>query len=183
MGMMQISAEQGQLLAMLARAMGAKRVLEVGVFTGYSALCVAAELPADGVLVGCDVSDEWTSIAKPYWEEAGVADRIDLRLGDANETLSALIDSGESGTYDLAFIDADKVEYGGYYDRVLELLRPDGLMALDNMLMGGRVLDPETTEEGPRHVIDLTKRIWADERVEPVFNPVGDGVVFVRKRG
>lgn len=182
LGMMQISAEQGQLMAMFARSHGARRVIEVGVFTGYSALCVARELPEDGVLVACDNSDEWTSLAKPYWEEAGVANRIDLRIGEASNTLAAMIDEGEAGTYDFAFIDADKEGYSGYYEQVLELLRPDGICAFDNMLMGGRVLDPETTDPGPRHIIDLTKQIWSDERVDPVFVPVGDGVVFVRKR-
>ena len=182
MGGMQISAEQGQLMALLARTMGAKRALEVGVFTGYSALCVAQELPADGLLVACDVSEEWTSIARRYWKEAGVAERIDLRLGDAARTLADMIAAGQAASFDFAFIDADKEGYGGYYEQVLELLRPGGLMALDNMLMGGRVLDAETTEPGPAHVLELSRRIWSDERVDPVFVPVGDGVVLVQKR-
>ena len=182
MGVMQISAEQGQLLALLARSLGARRVIEVGVFTGYSALCVAAALPADGLLVACDLSDEWTSVARPFWKEAGVDERIDLRLGEASQTLAKMIDSKEEGSFDMAFIDADKEGYGGYYEQVLRLLRPGGLMALDNMLMGGRVLEPESADPGVRHIHELTGIIYEDARVEPVFLPVGDGVVLVQKR-
>jgi len=181
MARMQISAEQGQFLSQLVSLMGARRVLEVGVFTGYSALCMAQALPADGRLVACDLSEEWTSIGRSFWEEAGVAERIELRLGDASETLSALLEDGEAGSFDLAFVDADKEGYGGYCEQVFQLLRPGGLVAFDNMLMGGRVLDPDTTDPGPRHVLDLTERLWADERVEPVFVPMGDGVVLLRK--
>ncbi len=143
MAMMQISPEQGQFLALLVRALQARRCLEVGTFTGYSTLVVALALPEDGRVTACDVSEEWTSIARRYWQEAGVADKIDLHLAPALETLDRLIAQGEGGLYDFAFIDADKTNYWNYYERALRLLRPGGLIAVDNTLWNGRVADPE----------------------------------------
>lgn len=181
MGIMQISPEQGHLLTMLAKLMNAKRAVEVGVFTGYSALCLAEGLADGGCLVACDLSEEWTDMAKAHWETAGVNERIDLRIGAATETMDAMLAAGDAATYDIGFVDADKEGYGGYVEQVLQLLRPGGVLALDNMLMGGRVLDANTDDPGPRHIIDLTKQLWADERVEPVFIPIGDGLVLLRK--
>lgn len=181
MARMQISVEQGRLMGVLTLILGAKRALEVGVFTGYSALCVAQHLPPDGTLVACDVSDEWTSIAKPFWEEAGVADRIELRLGPAQETLQSLIDEGDGG-YDLAFIDADKSGYPTYYEQCLTLLRPGGAIAIDNVFWSGSVADPERQDEVPVLLRELTDRIFADDRVDACHVPIGDGVLLARKR-
>lgn len=181
-GRMQISPDQAQLLALLARSVGARRAIEVGVFTGYSALAVAEALPADGTLLACDVSEEWTSVARRYWAEAGVADRIDLRLAPARETLAARIEAGAAGSFDFAFVDADKEGYPGYYEQCLTLLRPGGIVALDNMLYGGEVVaDTPPSPEG-RILRDLATAIFADERVDPAFLTVGDGVVVARKR-
>jgi predicted O-methyltransferase YrrM len=139
-------------------------------------------LPADGCLVACDISSEWTDLAQPYWKAAGVAERIDLRLGEAKHTLDAMLAAGEAGTYDFAFVDADKEGYGDYVAQLFELLRPGGILSLDNMLMGGRVLDAETEDPGPRHIIELSQTLWHDPRFEPVFVPVGDGLALLRKR-
>ena len=141
--LMQIGPEQGQLMALLAKSINAKRCIEIGVFTGYSALVVALALPDAGKIIACDVNEEWTSIGRRYWKEAGVDHKIDLRLQPALQTLDSLIVAGESGTYDYAFIDADKPNYDAYYERVLQLLRPGGLMVIDNVLWSGRVADPE----------------------------------------
>jgi len=180
---MQISVEQGRLMSLLTGLAGARRAIEVGVFTGYSALCVAERLPPDGVLVACDVSQEWTGIGRRHWEEAGVADRIDLRIGPAAETLSAMIAAGESGTYDLAFIDADKEPYDVYYERCLELLRPGGLVLIDNVFMHGRAVEPEADDAAGKAVKALTAKIAEDDRVEPALVPIGDGLMLARKRG
>lgn len=182
MAIMQISVEQGRLMEMLARSLGVRRALEVGVFTGYSAMCVARALPADGKLVACDVSEEWTSVARRYWQEAGVADRIELRLAPASETLAALSGAGESGTYDFAFIDADKEAYPVYYEKCLALLRPGGMLAIDNMFMNGKVFDDAPQGDGSRVVRKLAEAIFADERVEPSLVPIGDGLLLARKR-
>lgn len=179
---MQISPEQGRFHALLARLVDARRALEIGVFTGYSALCVAERLPADGVLVACDVSSEYTSIARPFWQEAGVADRIDLRLGPAIDTLEALLAAGEAGTYDLAFIDADKENNGRYYERCLELLRPGGVVAVDNVFAGGDAFDASTTDEEGLGARALNARVMADARVDAVLVPLSDGVLVARKR-
>lgn len=180
-GYLQISVEQGRLMAMLASAIGARRCLEVGVFTGYSALCVAERLPPDGRLVACDVSEEWTSIGRRFWQEAGVADRIDLRLGPASDTLATLVAGGEAGTYDFAFIDADKEGYDDYYEKCLILLRTDGIIAIDNIFMHGRTFDPATTDGPPAAVRQVTSKIFADSRVDPALVPIGDGLLLVRK--
>ena len=179
---MQISPEQGQLMAVLAQMLGVTRALEVGTFTGYSALCISQVLPEDGKLVACDLSEEWTSVAQRYWQEAGVSDRIDLRLGTASETLQTMIDQGESGSYDFAFIDADKEGYDGYYEQCLTLIRSGGVITLDNAFMGGEVA--ETTPVHPESAIvrELLLKISKDERVDAALIPVGDGLLLARKR-
>ena len=179
---MQIGMEQGRLMAQLATMIGARRCLEVGVFTGYSALCVAERLPPDGRLVACDISEEYTAIGKPFWEEAGVADRIELRLGAASETLAALLDEGQGGSFDFAFIDADKGGYDGYYEKCLRLARSGGLVVLDNAFLRGATFDAEDETERAVAMRGLLTRISADERVDASILPVGDGIVIARKR-
>ncbi|MEW9530543.1 DUF2218 domain-containing protein [Microbispora sp. NPDC049125] len=176
---MQISSDEGALLTMLVRMVGARNAVEVGVFTGYSSICIARGLPEDGRLLACDVSDEWTSIAREYWERAGVADRIELKIGPAIETLRAL----PSEPYiDIAFIDADKVNYPAYYEAIVQRLRPGGLVVLDNVFLGGRVFDPAFQEEHHRAVRGLNDLIVADDRVDSVMLPVRDGVTLARRR-
>ena len=179
---MQVSAEQGALLALLVELIGARRCLEVGTFTGYSSTAVALALPGDGRITCCDVSEEWTSIARKYWSEAGVADRVDLRLGPAADTLDDLLAAGEEGTFDLAFIDADKVGYDGYYERALRLVRPGGLIALDNTLWGGRVIDDDVTDEDTGAIRALNAKLADDQRVTLCLLPVSDGVTLARRR-
>lgn len=174
---MQISHDEGELLTMLVRLTGARRAVEVGTFTGYSSICVARGLPSDGHLLCCDVSEEYTSVARRYWERAGVADKIELRIAPAVETLSSL----PSEPYlDFAFIDADKTGYASYVEEILPRLRPGGLMVLDNMLWHGEVLDPES-DDG-RAVAELNAALVADDRVDVVLLPVRDGVSLARKR-
>ncbi len=182
MAMMQISPEQGQVMALLVRLIGAKLCLEVGTFTGYSALRVAEALPPDGRLVCCDINDEWTSIARRYWEEAGVAQKIELHLAPAQETLEKLIAAGEVGRFDFAFIDADKTGYDGYYEATLQLLRPGGLIVLDNMLMRGRVIDPADTSAEVESQRRLSQKLRDDQRVEIAMLPIADGVTLAMKR-
>ncbi len=179
---MQISPEQGQMMALLVELLGAKHAIEVGVFTGYSALSVARALPADGRLIACDVSEEWTTVARRYWEEAGVAGKIDLRLAPALETLDALLAGGRAGSFDFAFIDADKQNYDGYYERCLTLLRPGGLLAVDNALWGGDVADESNQEDSTRAIRALNAKMAADERVTASLVPIGDGLHLARKR-
>lgn len=179
---MQFAPEAAQLVAMLLKLMGAKRGLEVGTFTGYSALSAALALPADGKLVCCDISKEFTDVAKRHWAQAGVADKIELRLGPALDTLDALIAAGEAGRFDFMLIDADKTSYDGYYERGLTLLRAGGLMAIDNVLWGGSVADPKETDESTRALRALNKKIAKDERVDINLLPIGDGLSLVRKR-
>jgi len=179
---MQIGPEQGCLMAFLARLTGARRALEIGTFTGYSALAVALALPEDGLLVACDVSEEWTAVARRYWEEAGVAGRIDLRLAPALETLDALLADGEDGSFDFAFIDADKESYHDYYERTLRLLRPGGLAIVDNTLWSGRVADPSVHDASTETIRAFNARLEADDRVDLAMLPVGDGVTLARKR-
>jgi predicted O-methyltransferase YrrM len=181
MARMQISPEQGQFMALLARLMGARRCIEVGVFTGYSSLAVALALPEDGSIVACDVSEAWTSVARRYWAEAGVAHKIELRLAPALETLDALHASGAAGTFDLAFIDADKVNYLDYYERVLVLLRPGGLAVADNTLWSGRVADPEVADADTVALRHFNECLYRDARVDLVMLPVGDGLTLARK--
>ena len=181
-GRMQIAPEQGQFMAMLTRLVNARCAIEVGVFTGYSGLSVARALPEDGKLVACDVSEEWTAIARRYWKEAGVDGRIDLRLAPATETLDALIAGGGAGSYDIAFIDADKANYDAYYERCLTLLRPGGLIMIDNVLWGGSVIDAEDQSQDTVAIRALNTKIGKDDRVECVILPVGDGLTLARKR-
>ncbi|MGH2924825.1 MAG: O-methyltransferase [Solirubrobacterales bacterium] len=176
---MQIGADQGAFITMLMRLIGARRALELGTFTGYSAICIARGLPDDGELVACDLSDEWTSIARRYWAEAGVAERIDLRLGPALETLRAL---PSSEPFDFAFIDADKAEYPDYYEECLRLVRPGGLLMLDNVFRDGKVLDPADDDPRTRATREVNDRAAADERVDVVMLPVADGITLARKR-
>jgi predicted O-methyltransferase YrrM len=179
---MQIAPEQGAFMTLLVGLIGARRCIEVGTFTGYSSTCIASALPQDGLLVCCDVSTEWTDVAQRYWAEAGVADRIDLRIAPAVETLDAMIAAGESETYDFAFIDADKGGYAAYYERLLQLVRPGGLLALDNVLWGGDVADPAVDDDNTRAIRAINATIAADERVSPVMLPLADGVTLARKR-
>lgn len=181
-GGMQISPEQGQLMAMLVRLTGARRCIEVGVFTGYSSLCVALALPDDGHIIACDVSQEWTDIAHRYWEHAGVADKIELRLGHALRTLDALIADGQKGQFDFAFIDADKSSYPGYYERVLTLLRHGGLAAIDNTLWSGKVAEAATDDKTARLFRTFNDQLLRDERIDLSVLPIGDGLTLARKR-
>jgi len=181
MGMMQIGADQGALLRLLIRLVGARRALEIGTFTGYSALAVADALPADGRLVCCDISDEWTRIARRYWNEAGVAGRIDLRLAPATETLRDLLRDPGPGSFDFAFIDADKTGYDGYYEACLMLLRSGGLMAFDNTLWSGKVADPAQTDADTMALRALNLRVRDDPRVTSCLVSVGDGVLLALK--
>jgi predicted O-methyltransferase YrrM len=182
MGMMQISADQGALLALLVRTIGARRAIEIGTFTGYSALAVASALPADGKLICCDISDEWTRIGRRYWDEAGVAQRIDLRLGPALATLDALMHEAGTGTFDFAFIDADKGNYDAYYEACLKLVREGGLIALDNMLWGGQVVEADAHDADTDALRALNAKIRDDKRVDACLLTVGDGVMLARKR-
>jgi caffeoyl-CoA O-methyltransferase len=179
---MQIAPEQGAFLGLLVELIGARRCIEVGTFTGYSSTVVALALPEDGRLVCCDVSEEWTSLAEKYWDEAGVAGKIDLRIAPAAETLDRLLADGEQDTYDFAFIDADKAGYDGYYERVLRLVRPGGLIALDNTLWGGQVLDPDADDKDTRALRALNAKLAEDERVTLCLLPLADGVTLARRR-
>jgi predicted O-methyltransferase YrrM len=177
---MQIGADEAALLGLLVRMLGARRALEIGTFTGYSALAIASSLPADGRLVCCDVSREWTDIGRRYWAEAGVASRIDLRIAPAAQTLAALVREG-AGTYDFAFVDADKAGYDAYYEQALRLLRPGGLVAIDNTLWSGWVADPARTDADTAALRALNRKIHGDTRVEMCLLSIGDGVTLAQK--
>ena len=179
---MQIAPEQGQFLQFLVQIIGARRTLEIGVFTGYSALAVAEVLPPNGEILACDISEEYTQVARRYWEEAGVQDKIDLRIAPAADTLSELLEAGEDGTFDFAFIDADKETYDTYYEQSLKLLRPGGVIALDNVFRGGRVADPDTTEESVQAIQDLNEKLHEDDRIDLTVLPIADGVTLAMKR-
>ena len=181
-GMMQISPDQGQFMGLVVRLTGARRVVEVGTFTGYSSTVMALALPADGHLVACDESAEYTDIAARYWREAGVADRNQLRLGPAGGSHDALLTEGAAGSFDIAFIDADKVNYAAYYERCLELLRPGGLVMIDNVLWGGRTADAEVDDESTAAIRALNAAIHRDERVDCSLLSVGDGLTLACKR-
>lgn len=178
---MQISPDQGQFMGLLVKLVGVTRAIEVGVFTGYSSLCVARALSDDGLLVACDISVEYTDIARRYWERAGVSGRIDLRIGPAAETLERMIASGEGETYDFAFIDADKGNYPRYYELCLQLLRRGGLLLVDNALWGGQVADPARTDDITSTLRELNTMAGRDSRVEVSLLPIGDGLLLARK--
>jgi predicted O-methyltransferase YrrM len=179
---MQISPEQGAFMRLLAELIGARRAIEVGTFTGYSALAVALALPKDGLLVACDVNAETTAIGMRYWQEAGVADRIDLRIAPAAETLQGLIDDGQAGTFDMAFVDADKTGYATYYELCLTLLRPGGVLLVDNVLWGGKVADPSVSDEDTLAIRAINRQVRDDDRVSMTLVPIGDGLTLARKR-
>jgi len=179
---MQISPEQGQFMALLAQLMNAEKTLEVGVFTGYSALCVALALPANGRVVACDISEEWTQIAQRYWVAAGIAEKITLRLAPANETLDELLADGQAGTFDFAFIDADKSNYEGYYERALKLIRTGGLIAVDNVLWSGRVADATEQERDTVSLRAFNRKLHQDDRVVLSLVPIADGLTLALKR-
>jgi caffeoyl-CoA O-methyltransferase len=174
---MQITHDEGELLTMLVRLVGARNAVEVGTFTGYSSICIARGLPDDGHLLCCDVSEEWTAIARRYWEQAGVADRVELRIAPALDTLRAL---PAERSVDFAFIDADKVGYPAYYEELVTRVRPGGLIVLDNMLRDGRVLDPQNDDD--RAIVAMNDALVADDRVDVVLLPVRDGVSLARVR-
>lgn len=180
--MMQISPEQGQFMTLLVQLIGAKKTLEVGVFTGYSSLCVALALPSDGKIIACDVSEEYTAIARRYWQEAGVAEKIDLKLAPALQTLDDLLAAGEAGTFDFAFIDADKENYDAYYERSLQLVRAGGLIAIDNVLWGGRVADPQVEDNSTQAIRKLNEKLHQDERITLSLVPIADGLTLALKR-
>ena len=180
-GGMQISPEQGQFMQLLVKLVGAKRTIEIGTFTGYSALCVALALPKDGKILACDISDEYTSVGRPYWQRAGVADKIELVIAPATETLDARIAAGEAGQYDFAFIDADKTGYDAYYERCLQLVRTGGLIAIDNTLWGGDVARP-AEDDDTRALQALNDKLHRDERIDLSMLPIGDGLTLARKR-
>ena len=179
---MQISPEQGQFLALLMQLLGARKTLEIGVFTGYSSLAVALALPEDGRVIACDVNEEYTSVARRYWREAGVDRKIDLRLRLALETLDALIAGGEGGRFDFAFIDADKANYANYFERALVLVRAGGLIAIDNVLWYGKVIDPEVQDADTRAIRAFNEKLHGDERVWLSMLPVRDGLTLACKR-
>ncbi|NMF86352.1 class I SAM-dependent methyltransferase [Nodosilinea sp. P-1105] len=182
MAQMQIAPEQGQLMALLVQLLGAKKTLEVGVFTGYSALVVALALPPDGRVVACDVSAEYTAIAQRYWQQAGVADKIDLHLAPAADTLDQLIAAGQTDSFDFAFIDADKSSYPTYYEQALKLVRPGGLIAIDNVLWSGRVADPATQDNRTKAIRAFNAALYQDDRIVLSLVPIADGLTLALKR-
>lgn len=179
---MQIAPEQGQFMRLLVELLGARRTIEVGTFTGYSALATALALPEDGQVIACDVSEEWTSIGRRYWEEAGVASKIDLRIGPANDTLDSLIAEGGAGEFDFMFIDADKSGYPSYYEKGLTLLRKGGLIGIDNALWGGSIADASDTGADTEAIREIDRRVRDDDRVTSSLVPIGDGLLLARKR-
>ena len=178
---MQISPEQGQFMALLVKLIGAKKTLEIGVFTGYSSLVVALALPADGKIVACDVSEEYTSVARRYWQQAGVADKIDLHIAPALETLDKLLTAGEAGSFDFAFIDADKGNYDNYYELCLELIRPGGLIAIDNVLWSGKVAETEIQDNQTNKIRALNRKLHQDSRITLSLVPIADGLTLAMK--
>jgi predicted O-methyltransferase YrrM len=179
---MQIAPEQGQFMQMLVRLLGARRAIEVGVFTGYSSLAVVLAMPADGRLLACDISEEYTAIARRHWQAAGVADRIELVIAPAKQTLDARLAAGEAGQYDFAFIDADKTGYLSYYERLIQLVRPGGLIAVDNTLWGGEVADPANRDEDTVALREFNDALLADPRIDLSLLPLADGLTLARRR-
>ena len=182
MGIMQISPEQGQFMSLLVKILGVRRAIEIGVFTGYSSLSVAMALPDDGELIVCDTNEEWTSIARRYWERAGLSDKVKLKIAPATETLDELVATGQSGQFDFAFIDADKTNYKNYYERCLKLIRPGGVIAIDNVLWSGAVADESDNSEDTIAIRELNDFIHHDDRVELSMLPIGDGLTLARRR-
>jgi predicted O-methyltransferase YrrM len=182
MSQMQIAPEQGQFMMLLVQLMGAKKTLEVGVFTGYSSLAVALALPPDGKLIACDVSEDYTTMARRYWHLAGVDHKIDLRIAPALETLDSLLAEGQANTFDFAFIDADKSNYPGYYDRALELVRPGGLIAIDNVLWSGRVADPQEQDNRTQAIRAFNQKLHQDERIFLSMVAIADGLTLALKK-
>jgi len=182
MAAMRSSAEQVNALTLLLKLMGARRIIEVGVFTGYATLGFAAALPADGKVYALDVSRDWTDIGRPYWDEAGVADRIDLILAPALETLETMIKQGNSQSVDFVFIDADKENYDAYYEAGLTLLRRGGLIGIDNVLWSGNVIDPQAQDADTRAIRALNDKLKDDARIDLAMLPIGDGLTLARKR-
>ncbi|BAY09821.1 class I SAM-dependent methyltransferase [Calothrix sp. NIES-2098] len=181
MARMQIAPEQGQFMALLVQLIGAKKTLELGVFTGYSTLVVALALPPDGKVVACDVNEEFTAIARRYWQQAGVADKIDLHIAPALETLNSLLAAGEAETFDFAFIDADKSNYDAYYERSLQLVRPGGLIAIDNVLWSGRVADLQVQDNRTRKIRTFNQKLHQDQRITLSLIPIADGLTLALK--
>ena len=180
---MQIAPEQGQFMGLMVQMLGVKKALEIGVFTGYSSLIVAMALPEDGHLIACDISAEYTAIARKYWEKAGVAHKVDLRIAPALDTLDQLIAKGHSGSFDFAFIDGDKSNYDNYYERTLKLVRPGGLIAIDNVLWSGRVAEPTSCQDNrTKRIHALNTKIHGDERVSVSLIPIADGLMLAMKR-
>jgi len=179
---MQISPEQGQFMALLVELMGANRMLEVGTFTGYSTLACAMALPPDGKIVACDVSREWTDVGQKYWQEAGVAEKIDLRIGPAADTLQQLLNEGHGNAFDAMFIDADKANYGIYYELGLKLVRPGGLLMIDNVLWSGAVANPTEQDPDTQAIRELNRQLHTDNRVTLSLVPIADGLTLARRR-
>lgn len=179
---MQIAPEQGQFMQFLVKLSGIRRCVEIGTFTGYSALAVALALPETGEIITCDLSEEWTAIARRYWRQAGVQGRIHLKIGPAADTLHALIAHGESERFDFAFIDADKTGYGTYYELCMQLLRPGGFLAVDNTLWGGSVADPGIRDDDTEAIREFNDRLHTDPRIDLSLVPIGDGLTLARKR-
>ncbi len=179
---MQISPDQGQFMAMLVHLIEAKHIIEIGTFTGYSTLCMALALPDDGRIIACDVSREWTTVGQVYWDQAGVQDKIDLRLGPALDTLDSLLSQGCQGTFDLAFIDADKANYDHYYEKCLQLIKPNKLILIDNVFWGGAVLDSQRDDEDTNSIRALNAKIATDPRIDRSMITIGDGLTLVRKK-
>jgi len=181
-GHMQIAPEQGQLMAFLVELTGARRILEIGTFTGYSTLCMAMAMPEAGRIDACDTNAETTRVGRRYWAAAGVSDRIQLHIGNARETMAAFLQDGHAGTYDLIFVDADKEDYAAYYEMGLRLLRPGGVVVFDNMLWHGKVVDPEATDEATEAIRAMNAKLHGDSRIGLTVVPIGDGVTLARKR-
>ncbi|NEO32098.1 MAG: methyltransferase domain-containing protein [Symploca sp. SIO3C6] len=182
MSRMQTAPEQGQFMALLVQLMGAKKTLEIGVFTGYSSLAVALALPPEGKLIACDLSQEYTAIARRYWQQAGVADKIELHLAPAVETLDKLLAQGQADSFDFAFIDADKSNYDAYYERSLQLVRPGGLIAIDNVLWSGRVADSQVQDNRTKAIRALNQKLSQDQRINLSLVPIADGLTLALKR-
>jgi predicted O-methyltransferase YrrM len=178
---MQIAPEQGQFMSLLIKLLGATKTLEVGVFTGYSSLCVALALPIHGKIVACDISEDYTTMARRYWQAAGMADKIDLRIAPALDTLDQLLAEGQAETFDFAFIDADKGNYDSYYERALQLIRPGGLIAIDNVLWSGRVADSQDKESSTKKLRALNEKLYKDERITLSMIPIADGLTLAFK--